>query len=175
MTILSALRGKPSKREIELSNKLDKIGAEANAFNNNINREPTIVDHLALSYPRTVTPMNGETKGLQVRLIGRDEFCQVLEIKISSMGFSPAHIHPHYCVTYVESGAVLDTVRDHRYDKGEWYMVQPHEVHSAQSVCVETVLTVYNTSNRMVAESILANKKYDVRKIHSDKLKFNET
>lgn len=170
MSIMSIIRGKSSEKEIELSRKIDKIGAEANAKNNDILQEVGSIDHLAGTYSKAPFQVNGATKGLEVRLVEQDQYCQILELKIQPFGFSPAHTHPHYCVCYVEKGEVIDVLRDTRFDKGEWYFIAPHQQHTVQSLS-GAVLKIFNTFNKQVAESIFANKGYDVRKISTDKLK----
>jgi quercetin dioxygenase-like cupin family protein len=167
---LRAIQGDPS-HEVRMR-QLDAIGAKANAKINNLDREVALkIDHLAHSYKKAPQKMNGETRLINVRELIRDEWCQVLEISFAMMGFSPKHFHPHYCVVHVQKGEVIDIVRNKRFDAGEWYLVNPHEEHSAQSMS-GSVITVFNTFHQKVAESILANKRYDPVNAGVDRVKF---
>lgn len=170
MSIFSAIRGKDSERIKELSRGLDSIGAEANAALNNINRDPEFIDHVLIDYPSTPHMMNGITQGIVVRTMKKDKHCQVLDVRFGKMAFFPNHKHPHYCVCVVHEGEVIDTVRGRRFDKGDWYLTKPHEEHSAQSIG-GAVITVFNTYEKDVAESIITNRGYDLTKIAIDRLK----
>lgn len=157
---------KESPRVLELTRKIDEIGAQANAQLKNIDRKPDTIDHLSVDYPKAPRPMNGVTEGIKVRLLGRDQFCQVLQVEFGMQAFAPAHKHPHYSVCFVACGEIIDTVRDNkRFDKGDWFLVSPMETHSSQSMSGATV-KVFNTTNKMVADSIMNNKGYDPKKIH---------
>jgi hypothetical protein len=91
-----------------------------------------------------------------------------LEVKFSKNGYSPAHSHSHYSVCQVVEGEVFDVVRDKRYDKGDWYFLEPHEVHSAISVNGAT-LRVYNTNYEGIALALIPDGKSVM-----DKLKIRE-
>lgn len=170
MTIFSS---KETPKNASMIHQMDCIGADLNCKINNIDREPTVINHHEKEYSKLPFVMNGETKGIVLRLVKRDQYCQILEMKYGRTAFNPAHIHPHYSVVHILSGEIIDSVRGKRFDKGDWYMIDLNEVHSAQSMS-GAVVTVFNTGMKRVAESILQNKGYDITRIGFDHLKIQE-
>jgi quercetin dioxygenase-like cupin family protein len=150
-----------SDREREMIRGIEDYGAQMNAALHHIDRDPSDIDHFGKDYPVSYEQkLNGTTNGILIRQTQKDRFCQALEVKYSPMGFAPAHTHPHYCVHHVISGEIYDSVRGRRFDKGDWYITSPGQVHSAQSIS-GAVVEMFCTESKAVAEQIAVIGRYE--------------
>lgn len=163
ISLLQLLRGGDtlSEREKEMLRGIESYGADVNARLHNIDRSPSDIDHMGKDYAKTYPEkLNGTTNGIHIRQIDKDEYCQTLEVKYAPMGYAPSHTHPHYCVHEVITGEIFDSVRGLRFDKGDWYITRPGEVHSAQSIS-GAVVRMFCAQSKHIAEQIALIKGYD--------------
>jgi quercetin dioxygenase-like cupin family protein len=161
-SFLGYLRGTDSMsdREAQMLRAIDDYGAQVNATLHKIDREPQLIDHSAKDYESQFPEkLNGITAGLQIRQVFKDLNCKILEVKFAPMGFAPSHTHPHYCVHQVLAGEIYDSVRGKRYDKKDWFIISPNEVHSSQSIS-GAIVRMWCTDSIQLAREIMESGDY---------------